>query len=141
MKTYKMTINGKHYEARILEYSNHEVKVRVNGEEFVIELEKEDDQTPKLVRTERLAPVVITTSAPKQEAAKPGSVVAPIPGTIHAIKVKEGDIVKSADVVLVLEAMKMESDIATPYSGKVKSIHVKPGDSVHEGQVLIEIGE
>ncbi len=67
--------------------------------------------------------------------------VAPIPGTVLSLKVKEGDVVKEGDTVIILEAMKMESDIAAPISGEVKKIHVKDGASVMEGALLMEIGE
>ena len=74
-------------------------------------------------------------------AAGTGSAVkAPLPGTIIDIKVNVGDTVKQGDVVLVLEAMKMQNNIESEYAGTVTSITVKPGESVMEGSVLMTIG-
>jgi len=140
MKIYKMTINQKQYEAKILEYNGTDAKVQVNGVDFIVEIEKEVENTPKLVRAEKTPPIGIKKAPPKISSGGPRDVVAPIPGTVHAINVSEGDSVKEGDVVLILEAMKMESDISAPGSGKVKKIRVKVGDSVQEGQVLVEIG-
>ncbi len=65
---------------------------------------------------------------------------APLPGTINAINVKVGDKVNVGDVVIVLEAMKMQNNIEAEYSGQVTSIVVNKGDTVMEGAVLLTIG-
>ena len=65
---------------------------------------------------------------------------APLPGTINAINVKVGDTVGVGDVVIVLEAMKMQNNIEAEYAGTVTSILVNPGDSVMEGAVMLTIG-
>jgi biotin carboxyl carrier protein len=63
----------------------------------------------------------------------------PMPGKIIAVKVKEGDTVKSGDVVLILEAMKMANEITSPYIGKVREVRVSNGQSVAPEDILIEI--
>ena len=65
-----------------------------------------------------------------------GGVAAQIAGRILSIKVKVGDTVAKGDVLLLLEAMKMENEIKSPTDGIVKDIPVKEGDRVSEGQVL-----
>jgi len=65
---------------------------------------------------------------------------APIPGTIIDVKASAGQTVREGDVALVLEAMKMESDIHFNQSGKVLKVFVARGDSVQEGDPLIEMG-
>jgi pyruvate carboxylase subunit B len=65
---------------------------------------------------------------------------APMPGMIIRYEVKEGDAVKEGDVVLVLEAMKMENSITSPVTGSVKKINFKDGESVQKGDVLLVIG-
>ena len=65
-----------------------------------------------------------------------GSVKSPMPGKILAVKKNVGDAVKSGDVILVLEAMKMENDIVAPQDGTVASINVSVGDSVESGATL-----
>ena len=65
---------------------------------------------------------------------------APLPGTIIELKVNVGDTVKKGDVVLVLEAMKMQNNIESEFDGTVTSITVKQGETVMEGAVLLTIG-
>ena len=65
---------------------------------------------------------------------------APMPGMVMKYAVKEGDSVKEGDVVMVLEAMKMENSILAPVSGTVKQICCKEGSSVQKGDVLAVIG-
>ena len=63
---------------------------------------------------------------------------APLPGTVLDIKVREGQNVDTNDIVLILEAMKMENEISAGYSGKVTNIMVCTGDTVKMGDTLIE---
>jgi glutaconyl-CoA decarboxylase len=65
---------------------------------------------------------------------------APMPGKVLDVKVAAGASVKSGDLVLLLEAMKMENEIFAPSAGTVKDIRVKSGDSVNTGDVLIVLG-
>lgn len=77
---------------------------------------------------------------PKPAAPTSGvSIEAPMPGMIVRYEVQEGAQVKEGDVILVLEAMKMENTITTPISGTVKKINFEPGDSVQKGDVLAVI--
>ncbi len=66
-------------------------------------------------------------------------VTSPIPGTIVAVKVRPGDRVKEGDVIMVLEAMKMENDIVAPKSGVVAEIRVQEGQTVDSGILLAVI--
>jgi glutaconyl-CoA/methylmalonyl-CoA decarboxylase subunit gamma len=66
-------------------------------------------------------------------------ITAPIPGVVLDVKVKEGQQVGVHQVVLVLEAMKMENEIVAPDAGTVTAVHVKAGDSVPVDSVMIEI--
>ena len=63
-----------------------------------------------------------------------------MPGTVLDIKVAEGDKVETGQVLLILEAMKMENEISAPAAGTVKAIHVSKGAAVNPGDVLITIG-
>jgi len=145
MRTYNLKIGGESFEARIVEYSESKVVVNLNGDLYEVEIEPEQaPHSPVLVR-----------SVPERKSARPtpqgaestlqvsrlsaGLVIAPIPGVVKSILVKEGDAVKEGDVVLVLEAMKMDNEISSRSSGTVKTIHVAVGDSVQEDQVLIDI--
>ncbi|MCL0057448.1 acetyl-CoA carboxylase biotin carboxyl carrier protein subunit [Dehalococcoidales bacterium] len=68
------------------------------------------------------------------------TIVAPMPGLIIRYEVEVGDEVKADDIVVILEAMKMENAITTPISGRVKAINFKEGDIVAKDDVLAVIG-
>ena len=116
-------------------------KVVVDGKEYTVEIEELTEEKGTM------APVVQQQSyeikEPKEErrsSAPEGSVLAPMPGKILDVRVKQGDEVKAGDVLAILEAMKMENEIVAPKDGIVKEIKVKPGDSVERGAVIIVIG-
>jgi len=135
MKTYKMKINTEDYTARILEYDGITAKVEVNGVDFFVEIDNEAiAKSPKLYRSKRDLPTTQKFSGPKDT-----EIDAPIPGIIVSINVKEGDHVKAGDVLILLEAMKMESEIHATFSGTISSVVVKQNDTVQEGQKLLEI--
>lgn len=77
--------------------------------------------------------------AEKPQKAPAGSVLCPMPGMIVSVKVKTGDKVKKDDVVVVLEAMKMQSEIRTPQAGTVKQVLVSEGDLVKAGAALVAV--
>ena len=89
------------------------------------------------------APVVSAPAAPAQ-AAKPaaastGAVTAPMPGTILKVLKASGDAVKAGDVVLILEAMKMENEISAPADGVIGSLSLTEGSTVAGGDLLFEV--
>jgi len=89
--------------------------------------------------TVKAAPAKKAPSKKKQAAAGAGSVTAMMPGAILRVLVGEGDTVESGDVVVILEAMKMENEIHAHKSGVVTRVHVEPGDSVENDQPLVDI--
>jgi len=141
MKTYKFKINDVKYKAKIEEYKSDYVVVNVNGINYRVDIEREENRAePKLVRTQKNKPE-ISISTPVTLRKSQNGVVAPIPGVVVSVKAKEGEVVKIGQSVVILEAMKMESEITTDKSGKVKKIYVKEGDSVQEGKLMVEIEE
>ena len=122
MKQYTITVNGVAYDVTVEEKNGGVVSA------------------PKAVEKSAPAAAAPVASAP-QAAAKEGNVAvsAPMPGKILAVKAKEGDSVKAGDVILVLEAMKMENDSVAPQDGVVASINVKVGDSVESGAKLASL--
>ncbi|MFC1887566.1 biotin/lipoyl-containing protein [Candidatus Cloacimonadota bacterium] len=141
MKTYEFKINDQKYKARIMEYKNNNVRVEVNGIEYKVELVSDTAAAPpKLVRSEKPSIGVITPVKVISSSNNKG-VKAPIPGLVLSLLVKEGDLINKGEPVLILEAMKMESEISANISGKINKILIKEGDSVQEGEMLIEIGE
>ncbi len=103
-------------------------KYRINVNGSLYEVEIEEMQAPA------------TMSAPKPAAPAPAGagtkVNAPMPGTILDVRVQNGAKVKKGDVLVILEAMKMENEIQAPCDGTVTSVGVRKGDSV-ETQALI----
>ncbi|HLG21252.1 MAG TPA: sodium-extruding oxaloacetate decarboxylase subunit alpha [Candidatus Manganitrophaceae bacterium] len=75
----------------------------------------------------------------RPKAAHEGDVTTPMPGAVVAVKVKLGDPVKAGQTVLVVEAMKMQSEVHTPISGVVKAIYVSEGDRVNPDEALVEV--
>ena len=141
MKTYKMIINGEKYDARIKKYKSDQVIVEVNGIDYEIELERTNRRKTEIIRSPKMQPTInVTKTSSKPIVTSVGSVLAPIPGLVLRLLVKEGDKVNVGDTVLILEAMKMESEIASTATGTINKINVKEGVSVQEGEVLIEVG-
>ena len=90
------------------------------------------------------APAPAPAAAPAPKAAAPAgatTVEAPMPGKILNIKVSEGQAVKFGEVVVIMEAMKMETEIVAPADGTVSKILVKAGDSVDTGAALVALNE
>ena len=79
------------------------------------------------------------TPAPAPAAAGPGVLPAPMTGTVKEIKVAAGDQVSAGQLVVVMEAMKMDIDVTAPAAGTVAEVHVDPGDNRAAGQPLLTI--
>jgi biotin carboxyl carrier protein len=152
MNKYQYKVQGVDYDVEIEEVEGNVAKVNVNGIRFDVELKQPINPTstlkkvhieaPKPVARPAVAPAApAAPTADKPMAAGTGSAVkAPLPGTVLDIKVNVGDTVKVGDIVLVLEAMKMQNNIESEFEGTVTSIVVKQGESVMEGAVMMTIG-
>jgi biotin carboxyl carrier protein len=137
-----MKIHGNEYAVDIKNVGEGVASVEVNGTVYSVEFEAERkvSKTPTLTRT----PVYTTgadrpktTASPTENKGK--TVKAPLPGVILELHVREGDTVKAGDVLLIMEAMKMENNILAEVDGHAKTIKVNEGDNVLEGDLLIEI--
>jgi biotin carboxyl carrier protein len=138
MKKYKFTIHGNVYDVNIKKIEDNMIDIDVNGSMYKVEVDKtlQTVKTPTLVRS---APIF----QPESESGSSlggGTIKSPLPGTVLSILVKVGDIVKTGQKVIILEAMKMENNIESEFEGTVKSIEVSPEQSVMEGDVMIVIG-
>ncbi len=150
MNKYQYKVQGVDYEVEIEEVEGNIAKVNVNGIPFEVELQKPINAAkhptitrPKVEAPKPVAPTPPPAAAPAQPAAPAGAgspVKAPLPGTITELKVQVGQQVNVGDVVIVLEAMKMQNNIEAEYAGTVTSITVKQGETVMEGAVLMTIG-
>jgi biotin carboxyl carrier protein len=145
MKEYKYTINGNKYNVTIGDIEENIAHVEVNGTPYTVEMEKAPAAPKKVVRpvvaaapAAAAAPEPAKVSRPAGGGGKSG-IKSPLPGVILQIKVNVGDEVKRGQVLMVLEAMKMENNIPSDRDGKVVAINVSKGDSILEGTDLIVI--
>ncbi len=101
-------------------------RVNVNNTLYEIEIEQINESD-------------ITTSAVKPTTTTPiegEKISSPMPGTILNINVNAGDVVKEGQILMILEALKMENEIMAPRDGKIASVHVAKGASVESGTLL-----
>ena len=109
-------------------------RVTVNGTAYEIELEEMTGAMPAA------APAAAPAPAPAAAAPAGGEqVTSPMPGTILDVKVSQGASVKKGDVLMILEAMKMENEIMCPCDGTVASVNTSKGASVESGTLLCVI--
>ncbi len=111
-------------------------KYRVNVNGTVYEVDVEDISGAASVAAPAAAPVAAPVSAP----AGGEQVTSPMPGNILAVNVAAGDTVRKGQVLMILEAMKMENEIMCPCDGKIVSVSVTKGATVESGTLLCVIG-
>ncbi len=139
MKTFKFTISGNTYEVEIKSFEGTRADIEVNGTSYFVEVHREvkKTKTPTLIRAE--LPPSDKEKIVKKEKGSSEPVTAPLPGTIIEIMVKPGDVIKKGEVLLVMEAMKMENRIRAEKEGVVESVNVTKGSSVLQGEILIQL--
>lgn len=119
--------------------------VTVNGTSYEVVVEDADPNATytKAPEPAQEAPKAAPAAAPAAPAAKAPAgaqaINAPMPGTILAVNVKPGQAVKRGDVLVVLEAMKMENEIMAPNDGTVGTVNVAKGQSVQSGATLLTL--
>ena len=160
MKELKYKVNGADYTVCINSVTGNQALVTVNGVAYNVEMQNTPVVAP-VAPAQQPAPAPAPAPkveapapapAPKAEAPKPEApkvapaatgegtpLKSPLPGIINDIKVAVGDTVKNGQVLLILEAMKMENEITAEADGTITSIAVNKGDNVMEGAVLLTI--
>ncbi|MBQ2275985.1 MAG: biotin/lipoyl-binding protein [Lachnospiraceae bacterium] len=123
MKNYRITVNGTAYDVAVEELAEGAVA----------------SQPVAAPKAAPAAPKAAPKAAPAAGAAGAVKVNAPMPGKVLSVKAAVGQAVKKGDVLLVLEAMKMENEIVAPQDGTVASIQVSAGQSVEAGDVLASL--
>jgi biotin carboxyl carrier protein len=154
---FKLTLDGASYDVErrqdliILngveyQYETKENQILVGGTPFAVKLgsnSAEVDGISYQIKTEGLEEAKIISKTRKASSASvgeaAGAVVALMPGLIIKVLKKEGDKVEAGEVVVILEAMKMQNELKAPISGTVRQVNTKQGENVEMRQVLCVI--
>jgi len=141
MASYRVKVDGKEYEVSLTDTAGGGARVTVEGRVFEVEPALQAGSAPQ--------PAAAPVAAPRPAAPSPapaaaatggsGSIHAPIPGVVTRILVTVGDAVEPGQVVLKLEAMKMENDIIAGVGGTVKQVAVSEGTEVSDGQLMVVV--
>ena len=125
--TYKITLNSKVYE------------VEVEKGEAILKSEYDAVVAPAAAASVPVAAVANSATAAVPSAAVSGGdpIESPLPGAIFKIAVKQGDAVKAGQLLLIIEAMKMENEIVAPRDGTVSQVAVNEGATVNSGDLLL----
>ncbi|MCR5783678.1 MAG: acetyl-CoA carboxylase biotin carboxyl carrier protein subunit [Clostridia bacterium] len=129
MGKYRITIDGKVYEMQV-ELVEEDAKPQP--------AQKKEYKEFRTVQKDANVNVV-EPSHQKQTVNNTGAVAAPMPGTVIRIEKPEGSAVKKGDLVLILEAMKMENEILSPADGTVTNMYCEAGGTVAGGDVLFQV--
>ena len=138
MKKFNVTVNGKSYAVEV-----EEVGAGQGGFTYApVQQAPALQQAQAPIQAAQQAPAPQATQSPKAPSTPASGelMTAPMPGTILEIKVTEGQSVKAGDLILILEAMKMENEIVSPKDGVVNKIHTSKSTTVSTGDPLVTIG-
>jgi methylmalonyl-CoA carboxyltransferase small subunit len=119
-----------------------QLKVTVDGVVYDVEVEVEEETRAPLgaiFMGGGFVPQHAATPAAAPPSADGDGIKAPLAGSVARVLVQEGQEIAAGDVVVVVEAMKMETEITAPSAGTVSAVLVSPGDAVTGGQVLVEL--
>ncbi len=132
MKNLKITVNGVTYDVQVEEVGGAVASAPVSAAPVA---------AAPVAAAPAAAPAPAPVAAPAAAAPIAGaeSIDSPMPGTILDIRVKAGDSVKKNDVLMILEAMKMENEIVAPRDGVIAAVCVSKGEAVNSGSALISL--
>ncbi|MDR1569858.1 MAG: biotin/lipoyl-binding protein [Oscillospiraceae bacterium] len=133
MRSFQITVNGKTYQVQVEETSGAPAAQVAVAAPIVQAI-----PAPVAPSTPKSPPIVQKTAPAQAVAGDP--IVAPMPGTIMSVAVSVGQAVKKHDVLLVLEAMKMENEIVASRDGTIAQVLVSKGSTVNTGDKLVVLG-
>ena len=122
------------------------LNITIDGKTYEVDVEVAEESSAPRAVAGPMAPSPVRVPAASAPAAPPGAPVSeekvcrsPITGTVVRVVAQPGLAIQPGDILLVLEAMKMETNITAPVAGKIKAITVSAGDSVKAEQVVVEL--
>jgi len=144
---FEVVVDGKRQVVDLIRLDGSMASLRFpsNGRSFQVSFQRGGGRRWRLVVGDRdfdlevLTPVEAIAAAEGVRGRGPSVVEAPIPGKVVAVKVAPGDEVEAGQAVVVLEAMKMENELAAEQAGRVARVNVEPGATVETGAVLVEL--
>ena len=117
-------------------------RIKMNGKLYEMEIDLIEEGKPKKVQPAPVAQKPVAqepVTVEKSVKVNPNAITAPMPGSIIQVMVNAGEEVKENDVILILEAMKMENEVCAPKTGKIKAIFVTEGQAVSAEAPLFEM--
>jgi biotin carboxyl carrier protein len=146
MSQHVLRIGGREYRAEVKEMTPERALVEVDGKQYAVDLVQLGRRTVTAGAVRPMAQAPTAAAIPPPAPARPaavsageGGITAPMPGLILSIKAKEGDNVQAGQLLMLMEAMKMENAITAPCNGVVSKIYVREGDPVSEGDLLVDV--
>ena len=139
-KHYFVMYNNTEYKVKAEELKPGYLKIKI-GDRFIKSVITEGEKEKFIFidgNVFRVKPVELT-GVRKTKKKEEGDLSSPISGKVVSIKVKNGDLVKKGDVIMVIEAMKMEYLIRAPFNGKIIKINFKENDQIEIGQNTVEL--
>lgn len=127
MKKLLITVNGKRYE----------VDVEIVEDDDAIESQPTSHSSSRTMNSYVTPVTTPLPTKPKVQVGNSKTLTSPINGVLLEVPVKEGQEVKENDLLFVLEAMKMKTNITSPQTGRVKTVQVRPGETIEAGQVML----
>jgi glutaconyl-CoA/methylmalonyl-CoA decarboxylase subunit gamma len=117
------------------------LRITLEGKTYEVSVEVLADATSTVTQTGHApsAPAAAPATASVSAAEGCRIVASPMAGNVFKCLVKPGDVVAQNQVLVVLDAMKMETPVAAPFAGTVRAVLVKQGDSVEDGQALLQL--
>lgn len=136
----QFVVDGETFQPKVQALGQGRYKVTLDGQTYDFTIRNGrvmEGPRPLDLEVRRARPLLERSAAAGRK--KDGKVKPPMPGKVVEVKVKEGQAVAEGDVLVVLEAMKMQNDLKSPLAGTVKRVHVADGTNVESSTVLVEI--